>query len=173
MVPVTIGFKAGTTREFQDGLPAIEDKVRELAEIGVDLIGPGGGPPLMVHGYAGERTMLTKWEDTYGIPVVSTGVTQIKAMRALGARKIAGIAYFSGSINQFFTDYFTDAGFQVLAMAGMDVPFDRVETLETDLGVAVLHTVPARVWSTQKSFDVGQRTTGYGRLLAELPDDPG
>lgn len=166
---------------------------------------------MMVHGYAGERTMLTKWEDTYGIPVVSTGVTQIKAMRALGARKFAGITYFSGSINQIFTDYFTDAGFQVLAMAGMDVPFDRVQmlssravyahakqtflahsdadviylmgggwrtldiiaTLETDLGVPVLHTVPARVWSTQKSFHVGQRTTGYGRLLAELPDDPG
>jgi maleate isomerase len=211
VVPLTIGFKAGTTREFQEGLPAIEDSVRELAEIGVDLIGPGGGPPLMVHGYAGERALLSKWEDTYGIPVVSTGVTQIKAMRALGATKIAGITYFAGSINQIFTDYFTDAGFQVLAMAGMDVPFDRVqmlsshavyahakqtflahsdadliylmgggwrtldiiETLETDLDVPVLHTVPARVWSTQKSFHVGERRTGYGRLLAELPDDPG
>ena len=75
--------------------------------------------------------MLTKWEDTYGIPVVSTGVTQIKAMRALGARKFAGITYFSGSINQIFTDYFTDAGFQVLAMAGMDVPFDRVQMLSS------------------------------------------
>ena len=42
---MTIGFKAGTMRGFQDGLPAIEDKVRELAEIGVDLIGPGGGHP--------------------------------------------------------------------------------------------------------------------------------
>jgi hypothetical protein len=37
--------QAGTTREFEDGLPAIEAKVRELADIGVDLIGPGGGPP--------------------------------------------------------------------------------------------------------------------------------
>jgi hypothetical protein len=37
----------------------------------------------------------------------------------------------------------------------------------------VLHTVPARVWSTQKAFLVGQRRAGYGRLLAELPEDPG
>ena len=35
VVPVTIGFKAGTAREFEDGLPAIEAKVRELADIGV------------------------------------------------------------------------------------------------------------------------------------------
>jgi maleate isomerase len=211
VVPVTIGFKAGTAREFADGLPAIEAKVCELADIGVDLIGPGGGPPLMVHGYAGERTLLDKWEATYGVPVVSTGVTQVRAMRALGARRIVGITYFSGSINDVFSRYFTDAGFEVLAMEGMEVPFDRVqmlsqhevyahakrtfidhrdadlvylmgggwrtldiiETLETDLGVPVLHTVPARVWSTQKAFLVGDRRAGYGRLLAELPEDPG
>lgn len=208
VVPVTVGFTKGSTSEFRDALGAIEDKVRELAEIGVDMIAPGGGPPLMVHGFGGERQILDTWQETYGLPVISTGVTQVEAIRALGAQRIVGITYFSGSINDIFAQYFTDAGFDVLAMEGIDVPFDRVQMLsphevyahakaaflrhrdadlvymmgggwrtldiiqmlEEDLGVPVLHTVPARVWSTQKHFFVGKRTQGFGRLLAEMPD---
>jgi maleate isomerase len=45
---------------------------------------------------------------------------------------------------------------------------DIVETLEIDLEVPVLHTVPARVWHTQRHFMVGERRTGFGRLLEEL-----
>jgi maleate isomerase len=210
VVPVTIGFKKGTTDEFVDGVTAIESKVAELAEIGVDLIGPGGGPPTMVHGYGGERRLLDKWEATYHIPVVSTGLTQVLAMRALGVERIVGISYFTGKLNQIFIDYFADAGIKVLGMEGMDVPFDQVqklsshevyahakrtfrahsdadmlymmgggwrtldivETLETDLEVPVLHTVPARVWHTQRHFMVGQRHNGFGRLMAELPPMP-
>jgi maleate isomerase len=210
VVPVTIGFKKGTAEEFVDGATAIEQRVEELAEIGVDLIGPGGGPPTMVHGYDGERRLLDKWEATYGIPVVSTGLTQVLAMRALGVKRIVGISYFTGKLNKVFADYFTDAGIEVLAMEGIDIPFDQVqklsshevyahakrvfrnhagaemlymmgggwrtldivETLEIDLEVPVLHTVPARVWHTQRHFMVGERRTGFGRLLEELPRMP-
>lgn len=210
VVPVTIGFNEGTESEFLDGESAIEAKVAQLAELKVDLIGPGGGPPTMVHGYGGERRLLDKLEAAYGIPVVSTGLTQVLAMRALGAKKILGISYFTGKMNQIFTDYFTEAGIEVLAMEGMEVPFDKVQDLsihevyrhakqafrahpevdllymmgggwrtldlvdilETDLEVPVLHTVPARVWHTQRHLMVGVRHKGYGRLLEELPAMP-
>lgn len=207
VVPVTVGFKKGTTQEFKDALTTIEDKVRELSALGVDLVGPGGAPPLMVHGYHAEQKLLSEWEEKYGRPVVSTGVTQVEAMRAIGANKILGVTYFQGDINDLFAQYFTDAGFEVAAMEGLDVPFDQVQKLsshevyasakeayrrhsdvdllylmgggwrildiiqilEDDLRLPVLHTVPARVWSTQTHFMVGQRRPGYGRLLAEMP----
>jgi maleate isomerase len=207
VVPVTVGFTEGSKKEFRDSLNLIEDKVRELAEIGVDLIAPGGAPPLMVHGYRGEHDIIERWEREYGLPVITAGGTQVDALRALGAKRIVGITYFSGDINDLFAGYFSDAGFDVLAMAGMDVPFTEVQTLavhqvyrhakatflanpgadliyllgsgwrvldviellEQDLGVPVLHAVPARVWSTQQHFHVGERRSGYGRLLAELP----
>ena len=41
-------------------------------------------------------------------------------------RRIVGVTYFKGEINDMFAQYFTDAGFEVLAMEGMDVPFDEV-----------------------------------------------
>lgn len=206
-MPLTVGISEGDRKSFDDALTVIEQRVREMADIGVDLIAPAGAPPFMVHGHAGERAIVEEWQQTYGLPVITAGMSQIDAMRALSASRLVGVTYFSGEINDVFARYFTDAGFDVLAMEGMDVPFrevqklssrevyahtkaaflrnpgadlvymmgggwrilDIVEVLEQDLQVAVLHSVPARVWSTQQHFRVGQRTQGFGRLLSELP----
>ena len=210
VIPTTIGISEGSTREFQEVLDAIESDVRKLAEIGVDLIAPAGAPPFMVHGYQGERDILDRWEKDYGLPVVTSGLTQVAAMRALGVKRIVGVTYFPDELNQMFAGYFTDAGITVLDMDGIDVPFnevqrlsshevyahakaafmrnpdadmiyllgagwrclDIVELLEEDLEVPALHSVVARVWHTQRHFRVGERKTGYGRLLSELPPLP-
>jgi len=55
VVPLTVGLKKGNRRDFDEAITAIEEKVAELAAIGVDLIAPAGAPPLMVHGYRGEQ----------------------------------------------------------------------------------------------------------------------
>jgi maleate cis-trans isomerase len=210
VVPLTVGLSEGDRSDFDNALSAIEQRVAEMVDIGVDLIAPAGAPPFMVHGYAGERAIVDKWEQTYGLPVITAGMSQVDAMQALSATRIVGVTYFSGQINDVFAQYFTDAGFDVLAMEGMDVPFrevqklssrevyahtkaaflrnpgadlvymlgggwrvlDIVDILEQDLQVPVLHSVPARVWSTQQHFRVGQRTSGFGRLLSELPPAP-
>lgn len=207
VVPLTVGLKKGNRRDFDEAITAIEEKVAELAAIGVDLIAPAGAPPLMVHGYRGEQALVEKWEQAYGLPVITAGGSQVQAMNALSAKRIVGVTYFKGDINNIFAQYFTEAGFDVLAMEGMDVPFDQVqklssrevyahtkaaflahpqadlvymmgggwrildivEILEQDLQVPVLHSVPARVWSTQQHFRVGQQTSGFGRLLSEMP----
>ena len=45
---------------------------------------------------------------------------------------------------------------------------DMVQTLEDDLGVPVVHPVPARCWEIQKRLNVCQKVPGFGRLLAEM-----
>src|SRR5262245_60402972 len=48
-------------------------------------------------------------------------MTQAAALRALGIKKFVGCTYFrDNKLNDLFTRYFTDAGFEVLAMEGMD-----------------------------------------------------
>ena len=147
------------------------------------------------------------------MPILTGGRTHIDAMRALGMKRIVGVTYFRGSngeVNDVVTSYFSDAGFDVLAMEGMEVPFDEVghisegqfyahakkaflshkdadgiyifgsgwrvlgavETLEQDLGVPVVHPVPARVWAVQERLHVRQPRSGYGRLLEEMPELP-
>lgn len=207
VIPTSLDIRKGSSQEFHDVLQLIERDVGYLAELGVDLVAPAGAPPFMVHGYEGERRIIDRWEERYGVPIATSGMTQVEAMRALGVKRIVGITYFPDELNRQFTKYFMDAGVEVLTMEGVDVPFDQVqrlsshevyaaaksaflrnrdadliyllgagwrvldivEVLEEDLEIPVLHSVPARVWHTQRKLLVGQRTSGYGRLLRELP----
>ena len=43
-----------------------------------------------------------------------------------------------------------------------------IDLLEQDLGVPVIHPVPARCWEIQRRLCVRQPVAGYGRLLAEM-----
>jgi maleate isomerase len=40
-----------------------------------------------------------------------------------------GATYFPAKLNAVFAKYFEDAGFRVRGMAGVDVPFDKVQEL--------------------------------------------
>ncbi len=46
---------------------------------------------------------------------------------------------------------------------------DIIETLEHDLGVPVLHAIPAQCWDIQRHLHIRQPVTGFGRLAAEMP----
>ena len=85
----------------------------------------------MVHGHKKERELLDVWEAKHGVPVITSGSTQADAMRTLGLRRIVGVTYFKGEINDMFAQYFTDAGFEVLAMDGIEVPFANVGLLSS------------------------------------------
>lgn len=131
IIPLFLNIRRGTVDEFRDALGPVEEKVKELAEMGVDLIHPEGAPPFMVRGFQGELDVLREWEQRYGVPMLGVGVSQVEAMRALGMRRIVGVTYFRGEINDLFTRYFTEAGFEVLAMEGMEAPFEQVGRLSS------------------------------------------
>jgi maleate cis-trans isomerase len=50
-------------------------------------------------------------------------------MKALGIKKFVGVTYFPDRMNQIFSRYFTEAGFTVEAMEGIEVPFKDVGRL--------------------------------------------
>ncbi|MEX0802339.1 MAG: hypothetical protein WD688_03325 [Candidatus Binatia bacterium] len=129
VVPVYLNFKRGTEDEFRGALNAVEEKVAELAKEGVDLIHPEGAPPFMVHGYKGEEKIIKEWEIKYKTPMVTAAQTQVEALRALNVKKILGVTYFIGSVNDITTGYFQGAGFEVLAMEGIPVAFEDVGRL--------------------------------------------
>jgi maleate cis-trans isomerase len=57
------------------------------------------------------------------------GRAETEAMRALGVKRFVGVTYFKENLNQIFTRYFTEAGFEVSAMEGIDVAFNDVGRL--------------------------------------------
>ena len=126
VIPLFLGIKRGTTDEFRAVLETVEERVRELAQIGVDLIHPEGAPPFMLLGFEGEQDLLKQWTERYGVPFLGVGTSQVEAMKALGIKRMVGVTYFKGELNEVFARYFRDAGFEVLDMDGIDVPFDQV-----------------------------------------------
>ncbi len=208
VIPLFLDARRGTVEEFSEVIGRYEAKVEELAGIGgVDLIHPEGAPPFMTQGFEGEARLVKGWEEKFEVPIVTAGQTQVEAMRALGVRRIVAVTYFQNEVNGITKRYFEDAGFDVLAVEGIAVPFedvgrvshlevyahakraflahdrteaiymlgsgwrslDAIDLLEQDLGVPVVHPVPARVWAVQKRLRIHEPVDGYGRLLADLP----
>jgi maleate cis-trans isomerase len=207
--PIYNNIQKGTREEFTEALKEYESRIAEVAEVGVDLIHPSGAPPFMLLGYEGEGVLVRKWEQKFKVPIFTSGMNYVAAMRALKVKRFAGFSYFKGDLNNAYAAYFTNAGFEVLGMDGMDVGFhavpdlstrqcyqfiksgfrqhsrdaeaifllgpgwptmDIVQTLEDDCGVPVVHPSPAQCWEFQKRLRIHEPRTGYGRLLAELPD---
>lgn len=131
VVPLYLNIQRGTEDEFRSALKAVEGKVEELAREGVDLIHPEGAPPFMVQGFEGEAKIVREWEAKYKIPIVTAAQTQVEALHALKIKRFVGVTYFSGSINDIFTRYFREAGFEVMGMEGMSVPFADVGRLSS------------------------------------------
>jgi len=207
VIPLFLDIKKGTKEEFDRGITQFEPLMAQLAEAKVDLLHPEGAPPFMMLGHKGEAKLIASWEKRYKIPVFTSGTNHVRALKALGIKRFVGASYFTGAINNVFAQYFTDAGFDVLGMEGISVPFDQVghlssevvyahvkkaflkhrdkaqgiyllgsgwrvmniiDTLEQDLGVPVIHPVPARCWEIQRRLLVNQPVPGYGQLLAEM-----
>ena len=129
LVSLCLDVYRGTLDEFQAAIPAYEAKVAEFARMGIELINPSGAPPFMVAGYAKEQELIRRWERDYKVRVFTSGTSNIDAMRAMGVKRFLGVSYFRGDLNRTFAQYFIDAGFDCLAMAGFDVDFDKAPSL--------------------------------------------
>ena len=207
VIPLFLDIKEGKIDAFKRAISAYEPLIARLVEAGVDLIHPEGAPPFMVLGYQGEAELIARWQSEYKVPIFTSGTNHIRALKALNVKRFVGATYFTGEINEVFARYFTQAGFDVLGMDGISVPFDKVgslssqevyahikkvflkhpeaqaiyllgsgwrvmeviDLLEQDLGVPVIHPVPARCWEIQRRLVIRQPVPGYGRLLAEMP----
>lgn len=126
LIHVTMDFQEGTQEEFSRSIPGYEVKVAGLMERKPDLIRVLGAPPFMILGLDGERRVIQTWEQKYGVPVFTSGQNHVRALRALGVERFVGATYLPDNLNDVFAQYLREAGFDVIAMEGMDAPFHEV-----------------------------------------------
>jgi len=132
-IPMYAGIREHSERGYLGAMETYHAKVAELAEIGVDLMHPEGGPPFMVRGHKAEQEIVNAWEAKYKIPIFTSGMSQAEALRALGIKKFVGCTYYRDQkMNDIFTRYFTDAGFEVLGMEGMDTSPGEADAISTE-----------------------------------------
>lgn len=151
----TMNFTRGTEDEFSTSMPGYEAKAAELAKMGADLVRPGGAPPFMLLGYRAERELILSWEKKYGVQMFTSGQNHVRALRTLGINKFVGASYFPEKMNAIFARYFTDAGFQVLAMEGIDSPFADVPRVPPERILEFMKRIAAKHRDTDGIYMLG------------------
>ena len=124
LIPIHQNVRAGTVDEFEAAIQGYHDHALTLAGAGVDLIHHSGTPPFMMQGYKGEAALIKKWEREMGVPHFTANQNIVRAFKAFGAKRIIGVSY-SRLQNDLTIDYMTQAGFDVLAMEPVEVPFEK------------------------------------------------
>jgi maleate isomerase len=168
----TMNFTRGTEEEFSTSMPGYEAKAAELAQLGADLVRPSGAPPFMLLGYEKEQELISSWEKKYDVQMFTSGQNHVRALRTLGIRKFVGASYFPEKMNNVFARYFTEAGFQVLAMEGIDSPFGAVPSVPPEQILAFMKRIAAQhedadgiymlgsAWKTLEIIDRLEKDTG-------------
>src|SRR4051812_19015324 len=90
IIPLFLDVQRGSTEEFDRGVALYEPLIARLAEKKVDLIHPEGAPPFMLLGYKGEAELIRRWEQSYGVPIFTSGTNQVRALKALGIKRFVG-----------------------------------------------------------------------------------
>lgn len=126
VIPRYVGLRSGTEKEFQEAQAMIDQRVGELVALKANLALVQGAPQFMLLGQEFDTATTRRLEKKHGIPVLSSTQVQIDALRALRARRIVGLTYFSDELNAQFREFFEHLGFKVMAMASIDVPFSDV-----------------------------------------------
>jgi maleate isomerase len=148
IVPLLLNFKAGSAIEFEKSIPQYERFVAELAEQVVDLIILSGAPPFMLLGYEGEARLIRDWEKKYKTPIVTDPQMQVAGLRALKIKKFIGASY-SALQNKIVLDYMAQAGLECVSMEPIEVPFDQVAQISTE----VLYSHVKRLFRTHPGAD--------------------
>jgi maleate isomerase len=168
----TMNFTQGTAEEFSTSMPGYEAKAAEFARMGANLVRPSGAPPFMLLGYQKEQELISSWEKKYGVQMFTSGQNHVKALRTLGMKKFVGATYFPEKMNNIFARYFTDAGFKVLAMEGVDSLFADVPRVPPEKILAFMKSIAAKhkdadgiymlgsAWKTLEIIDPLEKDTG-------------
>lgn len=130
VLPIQLDVQRGTRDEFESAIAAFEAAAARLAEAGADLIHLAGTPPFMLLGREAERQLIERWRKRFGVPVFAAPMADAAALEALGVTKLIGVTY-SELQNELSRNYMQEAGFEVLAMEPMAVPFEEAGKLSS------------------------------------------
>jgi maleate isomerase len=124
-----LNVQAHTSEEFNKAIDALEAGLDIFVAEECDAILLGGITLGTQRGYQAEREVIAKLSQRVGLPV-STGMNaSVEALRHLNSNSIVIATAYMEKINQTVKRYYEHAGFQVLAIAGLEVkkPVDQVK----------------------------------------------
>jgi maleate isomerase len=164
-------IRHGTMEEFAGAIPAYAKMVAELAAEGAGLIHVEGTPPFLILGYDAEKRTIEAWEKETGVPIFTSAMCQVNALRALGVRKLIDAGY-DPTTGPEAERYFRAAGFDVLAVEKVPVAWaatvDLTDDEVFDMLAAVVRSHPGADGLCLQGSKHWQLSGAIERLEAEL-----
>ena len=103
---------------------SLETLIRLLPE-GIGVV------PLLLNVRQGDHNEFSSAIPFYEKYVAELAENHVHAMRALGIKKFIGASY-SALQNRIVIDYMTEAGFKVVSMEPIDVPFNEAQNISPE-----------------------------------------
>ena len=132
VIPMHAGVRQGSTSEFKKILRPVLERIEELAELEVDAIYVEGAPPSMILGYQKAEELSLELTEKYETPVAFAPQALTNALKFLNINNLVGITYTPEEQNQVITKYLSDAGFNVLAMNGIQSAFEHADRITSE-----------------------------------------
>jgi maleate isomerase len=98
----------------------LETQSRNLASADVDVIVLGATAPSFIKGAGYDREIIKRIEAASGKRATTTSTALIEALRHLGVSRVVLGSAFDSKVNSIARDFLAAAGFDVLAMQGLD-----------------------------------------------------
>jgi maleate isomerase len=133
VMPLRVGAREGTEREFLSAQQIVEQRISELSEMNVNVIVVSGTPLTMLYGEEGDARLVKEWEQKYGVPIITSTRTMINAFKAFGTKSVVVTTYLKDEMNQRVAAFYRDCGLDVKAITEFSVPFSdagRISPLE-------------------------------------------
>lgn len=97
----------------------VEEEAMKLADASVDIIGFGCTSGSLLRGKGHEEMIEERIRRASGVPAVATAGAVVRALRALGVRRVAVATPYIDEINLLEERFLAQHGFEVVDMAGL------------------------------------------------------
>lgn len=127
----TLNIVHMTQDEVEEGARMSLDGARLLAKAGVSIIVLGGVPLNLALGLDRLESLMAELEDELGIPVTSSLTSQVGALEAVGAERVAVGQPFETE-HEIYGEYLSHYGFDMVAQKGAGLTVLDLATTDTE-----------------------------------------
>ena len=116
-----LGISAVSPTGFNPVIDTVLDRARELRDAGAQAISLMGTSISFYRGAAFTEDLRASMQEATGLPCTTMSHAIVRALRALGIRRVAVATSYIDELNDRLVDYLTHADFEVTAIRGLSI----------------------------------------------------
>lgn len=120
---IAVAAKDVTVQVYEEQAASsdIEAAAEDLTIIRPDAIAYACTSGSFIRGTGGDLDIVRRMEDTTGVPCTTTSTASVKALKALGAGKLAVVTPYAGEVNERLHTFLQDSGFDIVSFKSLEL----------------------------------------------------